>query len=796
MSTPQPLTTSESAVIGRERDDARPGFVALPRMLTPFLGRHGLVDEVVARVGDPTVRLLTLTGPGGVGKTRLALRVAEVARPLFPDGTHFVSLAPVDDPALVLPTVGLVLGLSDGGDRPIAERLAAALDGRRTLLVLDNLEQVLEAAPELGRLLRATSGPTVLATSRAPLRIDGEHELSVPPLALPPARRQGAAPVEQPEAVRFFLERARAVNPNLALTPAGGEAVNEIVRRLDGLPLALELAAARTKVLSPEGLLLRLERQLHVLTGGPQDRPARQRTMRDAIAWSYGLVDPPGRALFRSLAVFRGGFSLVDAEAVLGDHLQGADQPVPDILDGVASLVDQSLLTVGGGGGSEDRFRMLETIREFALEQLAAAGEADAVWRAFAGHWTDLAEATWAHAAELDALNRAVEPLERNYDNIRAALDWLEVHDPAGAGRLTWGLTWFWYLRGHIAETSRRVGRLISFPASVMPPLVRARVLALAGKFAHFQGDTAAAVPLLSEALAAYRSLGDEWGMGDALRGLGMIAEDTGAYDHAGAPLEEAVKRLSLAGDDAGVASARYHLAVVTFGEGDLDGADALLDQALGGPYGLRVRVADEALHLRGLVAHERGDAAGALGFQQEALRRCLSADNLLQVPDQLAGVAVSIADALPIEAVRLWAVAERLTEELGGPFRLPERMVYEASVAELRARLGEPAFAAAYADGRALPEDAAVAAALALDLPTGAPSATGAPPAGPLDVLSAREREVLRLVANGWTSDRIADELFLSPRTVHAHLANIYRKLGVENRAEAVRVAVDAGLT
>ena len=797
MSLSEPLIIDEPGDgIGRPDGEDAPALMALPRRLTPFVGRDQLVERVVERVRDPDLRLLTLTGPGGVGKTRLALRAAEIARPAFPDGTHFVSLVPVVDPALVLPIIGRALGLADGGERPIGERLAEFLGGRRLLLVLDNLEQVMAVAPEIARLLRATAGVTVLATSRAPLHLDGEHELAVPPLALP-SKRRGTAPVEETEAVRFFLERARAVRPELELTPANVGAVREIVRRLDGLPLALELAAARTKVLSPEALLARLERQLHVLTGGPQDRPERQRTMRDAIAWSYGLLDPAERALFRRLAVFRGGFSLEDAEAVL----PGIDAPAVgalDILDGVTALVDQSLLVATDQADGEVRFRMLETIREFGLEQLAAAGESDAAHARFAQHWTELAEETWSHTAELDGLNRALAPLERNHDNVRAAHDWLEAHDPAGAAELAGGLSWFWYLRGHHAEALRRLRRLLALPESAVPAPLRPRLLLAAGWNSHFQGDTAAAVPYLEEALARWRAAGDAWGTGYTLLALGAIDEDNAAYEQARERLVEAVEWLTAAGDAGSIASARYHLAVVAFGVGDVAEADVLLDQVLGDRYGSAVRVAGWALHLRGLLAHERGDVSAALSSQQEALRRFLDAHYKSGVTEAIAGIAVAAAAAYLPAAVRLWAVAERMAEERGDAFQPPERLVYEGAVARLRARLGEDAFEAERVAGREWPEDEAVAAALSLDLssavaPTPAPSGL---PSGAFSNLSAREIEVLRLVANGWTNDRIAEELFLSPRTVQTHLTNVFRKIDVDNRTEAVRRALDAGLT
>ena len=450
-------------------------MVAFPRMLTPFQGREALVTTIVDRLTNPAVRLLTLTGPGGVGKTRLALHSAEIASANFAEGMLFVPLATVFDPALVLPAIAKELGLAHGDERPLFDRMVERLATRQILLVLDNLEQVLSASLQISRLLRATHAVTVLATSRSLLNIDGEQELVIPPLTTPTHAKPGQ-PVAESEGVHFFLDRARAANPNLTLSPESALAVDEIVRRLDGLPLALELAAARTKVLSPQALLVRIVRKVDVLTGGPTDRPARQRTMRDAIAWSYELLSSDEQRLFRSLAVFRGGFTLDDATAALADSADPSHSSL-DILDGVTALVNQSLLTTNDRDGDEVRFRMLETIREFGLEQLALQGEADMVQTRFAEHWTAMAEDSWSHAAELVALNQALAPLERNHDNVRAALDWLEIHDIAGAAKLAGALSWLWYLHGHHAEALRRLRRLLALPESAIPESLKPRLV-------------------------------------------------------------------------------------------------------------------------------------------------------------------------------------------------------------------------------------------------------------------------------------------------------------------------------
>ncbi|MDP9358712.1 MAG: adenylate/guanylate cyclase domain-containing protein, partial [Chloroflexota bacterium] len=365
----------------------------LPTAPTPFLGRAAVVGQISALLRDPGVRLLTLTGSGGVGKTRLALRVAADLLEAFPDGVRFVGLAPITDPALVLPAIARVVGVVPTGDRPLGEAVAAALRDKRLLLVLDNFEQVVEAAPQVADLLAGCPDLTVLVTSRVPLRVAAEHRFPVPPMSLPSARAVG--PIEElaeSEAVALFVARAKAARPDFALTASNAEAVATTCTRLDGLPLAIELAAARVGVLPPPALLTRLDQRLRLLTGGARDLPARQRAMRDTIAWSYDLLTPEERALFRRLAVFTGGFTLEAAEAGVGN----LDDPDHDVLDGVTSLVDASLLKPeegpDGGDSVTARYLMLETIREFALERLVASGEEGAVRDRHAAFFVALAE--------------------------------------------------------------------------------------------------------------------------------------------------------------------------------------------------------------------------------------------------------------------------------------------------------------------------------------------------------------------------------------------------------------------
>src|SRR5215213_10113162 len=457
----------------------------LPLQPTPLVGRVREVEEVAERLRSDQVRLLTLTGPGGTGKTRLALQAGADLLDEFDDGVFFVALAAITDRALVAPTVVRAIGLTERRNQPPEELLKGFLRDRQTLLLLDNFEQVLESAPLLAELLSSAPNLKILITSRTPLRLYGEHEFPVPPLSLPdPSSLATLESLTQYGAVRLFVERAKAVKPDFSLTQANAPAVAEICARLDGLPLAIELAAARIKLLPPQAMLSRLGNRLKLLTGGARNLPQRQRTLRGAIEWSYELLDEGEKVLFGRLSVFSGGNTLEAVEAVCDAE---GDFPM-DVFEGVSSLLDNSLLQQKEGFDGEPRFAMLETIREYASERLEDSSDAEAARHAHAEYFLALAEEAepmlWGaeDAAWLDRL-------EHEHDNMRAALSWSIEHEEAElALRLGGALRWYWYMEGYYGEGRRWLEAALGKDWGVAAE-ARARALEGVGWLANVQGD-------------------------------------------------------------------------------------------------------------------------------------------------------------------------------------------------------------------------------------------------------------------------------------------------------------------
>ena len=592
--------------------DSRPHN--LPSQATPFLGREREVREIVALLQQHDVRLLTLTGPGGTGKTRLALQAAVDLLEDVPDGVFFVPLAPLTDPALVLPAIASALGLREDGGQPIAERLSRFIASKQLVLVLDNLEHVVASGPDVVRLLDTSPRLKILATSRVPLRLHAEQEYAVPPLGLP--HRHSPLPPEQLtqfEVVRLFIDRAQAVRPDFVIDNANVSAVVEICHRLDGLPLAIELAAARIRILSTQELLARLEKRLPLLTGGARDAPQRQRTLRDAIAWSVDLLDADERMLFRHLGVFAGGATLEAVEAVTspGENRNG--------LGALERLDVHSLLRQVVGKDGERRAVMLETIREFALEQLEASGEGEAVLRQHATYFRDVAAIAEPKLRSQEQLLWLAR-LEADHDNLRVSLEWAVAHDADAALALAGDLAWFWHYRGFISEGRTWLDRTLTLTSGTSSPDRTAALLGAAA-LAAVQSDIAHSERLATEALRAAQYAGDRASDAYARLLLGLAARDRGDTEVAQQLLEDARSVAVEAGDRWTEAQSCLNLSGTPWNRGDYEETAALLEAALSAAEAAGdAWLITVARSVRGLLAADQGDHARAIALLEQAV--------------------------------------------------------------------------------------------------------------------------------------------------------------------------------
>jgi predicted ATPase/DNA-binding CsgD family transcriptional regulator len=743
-----------------------PARAGVPAPPTSFVGREHELVLVRRLLADS--RLLTLTGAGGSGKTRLAIRLAAEAGDEFPDGVFFVPLAPLREPELVASSIAEVLGLREASDRPPLERVAAHLRYRRVLLVLDNFEHLLPAATTVSELMTMASEVRVVVTSRSPLRVSGEQECPVPPLA-------------EPDAVRLFQERAAAADPGFDRDGRRAAAVAQIVARLDRLPLAIELAAARTRLLPPAEILAHLDDTLGFLVGGVRDAPDRQRTLRATIAWSYDLLTPPARRLLAAWSVFRGGAELAAAEAVCGQVLE----PGRSMLDAVLELGDLSLLRPVPAAGRA-RFSMLETIREFAAERLAELPEGPAVRAAHAAAHAVLAEAA---RVELWGLRERewLDRLELEHNNLRAALDHLEAAAPAQALEMAAGLTWFWSLRGHFEEGRARLAEALRLAPDATS--ARAAALAGAGWLAIDQGDYAAAARLAEEAVAAARTMGDGAAEGLALAFLSRANLAQFRTSEAVRLGDEAAARLRAAADPPRLALGLMYAGLATDYAGRPAEACVLFAEVLDlcRELGWRSLQARASTNL-GVARVTLGELKGAREALTEGLAASFEIGDRFVVPVGLGGFAgLAARTGRPRLAMRLFGAAEAVADAGQSSIPTPVRATQERWVAPARRALG-PSAARYEREGRGLGPDEAVALALA-----NPPDETsGREPR--LD-LSRREREVATLVARGATNREVAERLHLSVRTVDVHVDHILTKLGFHTRAQLVAWAFEEGL-
>jgi non-specific serine/threonine protein kinase len=765
-----------------------------PVPLTSLIGRHAELEEATHWLLDPETRLLTLTGAPGAGKTRLALAVATAVHAEFSDGVWFVPLAPLQRPELVVPTLAQHLGVRQAGRRALLETLTQTLRDRRVLLVLDNLEHLLPAAPALVELLAGSREVTLLVTSRAPLRVSGERRLDVTPLALP--RLEPLPSLEdlaQVASVRLLIERAAAAAPGFSLSLGNAPAVAELCVRLDGLPLAIELAAARYRLFEPPQLLARLN-NLAQLGDGPRDAPPRQRALRAAIAWSYELLAADEQRLFRRLGVFAGGCTLDAAESVA----LSPEEASFDILQALGGLVDQSLLRKEADLGGALRVGMLETIRAFALEQLAAEGELHPAQRRHATFYLDLAEQ--AAAPRLDGPDgpALVSRLELEHDNMRSALRWLLDNGDRERGVQMAGALWsFWEVHGHVSEGLTWLDAALGSDRAARPAPARARSLIGAAALRRERGDYFSAVASARESADIRRSLDDQAGLAESLLILANVVALAGNPAEATTLAAESLEIRRQRHDTVGMAWAQEVLGLLLMFQADFAAARLHFEQALAMRHGKRDNIVD-ALLLRGLgvLAGSAGDPIRARSLLEAALDVFRArgdvggmgasllglGDMALRQGDQTAGRQyLEEALARLAEGGQLvWYVVASLLLERPVPAHLLDEIGPAAIAGYWRAALG-----------RDMPPSIELGARNA-DVHLTPAAAETRPIVA--EALTPREREVLALLARHYSNREVADELVLSIRTVERHVANIYTKLSVSSRRQATAYARQHG--
>ena len=679
----------------------------LPVQLTSFVGR----EAEVRAVGDllERARLVTLTGPGGTGKTRLALQVAAERLTRYADGAFFVELAPIRDPGLVGTAVASALSVREANDRALIETLHEWLRDRELLLVLDNFEQVLAAGALVSDLLSGAPRLRILVTSRAVLHLHGEHEHQVPPLRIPDAASHPSVEsLTQYEGVTLFLERAMAVRPEFAITEEDAPAVAEIVARLDGLPLAIELAAAKSKLLGPQAILGRLGSRLAFLAGGARDLPARQQTLRHAIEWSYGLLPPAEEVMVRGVGVFVGGWTL--------DAFENIAQPSELGLDAfgtMESLVDQSLVRREDAAHGEPRFVMLETIREFALERLREARELEALRRRHAEHYLVAAE---AEAPKLTQSAEAGDRVERDHDNFRAALAWAIETDEADLGlRLGSALWRFWQQRAYLREGRGWVDRILALPSAVPRTAARARGLTGAAGIAYWQNDYDAAGAWYLEVEGIVRALGDRAWLAEALFNVSEVAGLRGDMETVEAKLGEGKTIAREIGDDRLLTQYLQGEGYMAFMGDDLARARPALEEGLalaeklGDTMGMAM-----GHHTVGQVARLQGRFEDAARHYREAIRFGHELGDAASLTEPLQGLAaVAIAMGRPEQGVRLLGANAAIRERLGGG-PPPEWLRLGDPLGDARNVLTGEAYERAWQIGLDMTTDEAVTEALA----------------------------------------------------------------------------------
>jgi predicted ATPase/DNA-binding CsgD family transcriptional regulator len=789
---PKPRRESQ----GPLRKTPRRANGTLPSDPTPLFGRDRELEVLRHHLLGGAVRLLTVMGPGGVGKTRLALAAARNVESAFPDGVWFIDLVPLQDPAQLDATIAQALHLKDAASHSSRERVDAYLKHRRLLLVLDNFEHVLPAASRIAELVTTCPHLRVLVTSREPLNLRLEQRVPLPGLAMPALARPTPETIAQAPATALFLERARLVQPDFAHTPGNARALAELVHRLDGMPLAIQITAARINVLSPAAMLARLQGQALLSTEEARDVPLRHHTLRDAIEWSHVLLNRGEQELFRQLGAFAGGWTLEAAEAIV----QSRDPGVP-LWQTLGSLVEKSLAQTEGVGVGDRRYRMLEMIREYALERLAASGDLDTTRERHAAYYVALAEQAepelWG-AEEHAWLRR----MEQEHENFRAVLRWAgERGEGELSLRLAGALADFWWIRDYLREGRRWLEQALALSPDG-PLLPRAKALVGAGTLAGTLGDYPAARRFLQDAVELAEAVGDPPATARALTRLGMVAMFEDDIPQAQALQERSLALCREIQDLRCQALTVVRLGLACMRLGDLDRAEATLTEGLDlcRTVGNR-RLAVVAKSILALVKLKRRDDVGAAVMAVAALTSARETAQSRAPWFAVTTAALVSAHCGDLDrAVRLLAAVEGWSEWTGDVivFGPAVREAREEITARARQQMGDPAYRTAVAEGRALSADEAVDLAQAALQPltrTGPDRAAATGEARSPSLLSGREQAVLRLIAEGLPNKQIAAALAIAERTVKTHVTSAMNKLGVDNRAHATVVAIQRAL-
>jgi predicted ATPase/DNA-binding CsgD family transcriptional regulator len=763
---------------------------SLPHALTRLIGRDAEIAALVGLLRGGESRLMTLTGAAGVGKSRLAIEALARAADDIPEDIGFIDLTTLEDPELFLPALSNALGMQLTSDAEPRYDVQRALRDRQVILLLDGFDRLMSAVPALAELLRGCPGLTVLATSRSRLHVRGERVMLVAPLPVPSMNPE--VPLDEVRAnpaMALFLDRARDVRAGFALSPDNAHSVIQIVRHLDGLPLALELAAARLDLMSPDHLLAHLDQRLPVLASRDRDLPDRLRTMRQAIAWSYDLLDVDDQRWFQQVGIFAGGCSIAGATAVAGvsDELTA--------LDALQSLTDKSMLWRDGAGNDPGRFRMLQLLREFALEQLATTGEESQVRQCHAAWCLALAEHAAARRESGPVDVASLDLLDVEYGNLQAALGWLEANDPGDQFvRLAAALGWFWLYRRSRSEGRRWLeaaveqGRARGLRTSAL-----ARALDGAGVLAFTQGDYSRAEAFITDYLTLSQELNDQWGIPAALNLLGVVARAREEFARAKERFSEALDLFRARNEAGWSALVLLNLGTIAYWTGDFDRAEAAIQESLtiyrqqADAYGIAVTLNDLAR-----VVADRGQPSQAIGYFQESLAAWQRVGTPEGLQDWIARVATLGADQGEFAlALQLFSAVDRECAALGYAFEPPDRKRQRRSLEAARLALDEAAVAAAWQRGMTEPLNSALADARSMLDRLTAPDVAKVGRSKATGGLTPRELEVVRLLVDGQSDRQIGERLFISHRTVMTHITHILAKLEVESRTAAATFAV-----